>query len=70
MQLKSLDVYIMQERVDDRVLMLLIVGRTDGKHNVALAHPDHVGKSCRKFGYIPSSSLGRDSVRDGQTDRH
>ena len=43
------------------------------KNNFAIAHPNHAGKSCNKFGSIPPSGLGGGSVRadartDGRTD--
>ena len=38
------------------------------KNNVALAHPYPKGKSCSKFGYIPPSGLGRNSVTEEWTD--
>ena len=31
---------------------------------LALAHPYHEGRSCSKFGYIPSIGLGENSVMD------
>ena len=45
-------------------------GRTDGRteKNVAFAHPCHEGKLCSKFGRIPSSGIGGDSVTDRRTD--
>ena len=44
-------------------------GRADAqKDNVALAHLYHEMKRCRKFGRIPLSGLGRDSVTGRQTD--
>ena len=36
------------------------------KNNAALAHPYHEGKRCSKFGRIPPSGLGGDSVTDRQ----
>ena len=38
-------------------------GRTDG---LALPHPHHDRRSCSKFGLIPPSGLGEDSVKDGR----
>ena len=38
------------------------------KINVALAHPYHEGKWCSKFGCIPPSGLGGDSMTDRWTD--
>ena len=40
--------------------------RTDGRmeNNVTLAHCNHEGKWCSKFGLIPPSGLGGDSVAD------
>ena len=38
------------------------------KNNVALAHPYHMGKSCRKFGQISPGDLGGDIVTDGWTE--
>ena len=38
------------------------------KNNVALAPPYHVGKSHTKFGYIPPSGLGGDTIMDRWTD--
>ena len=44
-------------------------GRNDAqKNNAALAYPYHEGKRCSKFGRIPSSGLGVDSVKDRRTD--
>ena len=40
-------------------------GRTD---RLPLAHSYHEGKWCRKFGWIPPSGLGGDSVTDRRTD--
>ena len=34
------------------------------ENNVALAHPYHVGKGYSKFGRIPSSGFGGDSMMD------
>ena len=46
--------------------------RTDGRwterKNNALTHPYHEGRSCSKFGYIPPSNLGGDSVTERWTD--
>ena len=44
--------------------------RTDGagETNVALEHPYHEGKSCSRFGQIPSTGLGGDRVMDGRAD--
>ena len=38
------------------------------KNNVALAHPNHKGKWCSKFGWIPPSGLGGYSMTDRLTD--
>ena len=38
------------------------------ENDVVFTHPYHVGKSCSKFGLIPLSSLGGDSVTDRQVD--
>ena len=37
------------------------------ENNVALAHPYHEWKWCSKFGWIPPSGLGGDSVTDKWT---
>ena len=39
------------------------------KNNIALAHLYHVRKSYSKYGQIPSSGLGGDSMTDRQTHR-
>ena len=36
---------------------------------VALAQSYHTRKSCSKFGYVPPSALGGDSVTNGRADR-
>ena len=44
-------------------------GRRDAqKNNAALAHLYHEGKRCSKFGRIPPSGLGGDSVTEGWND--
>ena len=45
-------------------------GLTDGQTEkyVAITHPYYAGKSCSKFGLIPPSGLGGNSVTDGWTD--
>ena len=43
--------------------------RTDVKNNVALAHPYHKKKSCRKFSYILPSGFGGACVTDRLADR-
>ena len=43
--------------------------RAEVKNNVAVAHlTTHAGKSCSKFGEVPPSDLGGDSMTDRWTD--